>query len=398
MNNDQSRLEQAVWLLKRATHLYEKYEAGREVPFNIFSTLRGERDEVNLHSRFLHALLNYQKSPDAPRQNLESFLRRIVKKDKDFAQSGIEVERERDNIDILITNDVRQAVVIENKIGAEDQSQQLQRYHDRLRERGFDDISLLYLTLDGYEPSEDSVGNLDYQSIYYRDDLPPWLEGCQKRAYDEPALRESIGQYLQLIRKLTGTDFSEAYMKDLEKLCLEGNNLTLIHDLNEAAIRVRILLLKKLYGEIDSALTELISKDPADKDKEHEFSEETMGRYVRGTRGGMHKGLFYPFGSGDAQISVQFGSDIVFGVLYAKEKDEAKYSRLKEALKNVNGGKSNPWWPWYRCADGGPDLRNPTPENLEFVSKLLSDEEARKKYVEEIAHRLKPVWDAGKDL
>ena len=398
MNDDQSRLEQAVWLLKRAAHLYEKYEARREVPFNIFSTLRGERDEVNLHSRFLHALLNYQRSPDAPRQNLESFLRRIVKNNKDFAQSGIKVERERDNIDILITNDVRQAVVIENKIGAEDQSQQLQRYHDGLRERGFNDISLLYLTLDGYDPSEDSVGNLDYQNISYRDDLPPWLEGCQKRAYDEPALRESIGQYLQLIRKLTGTDFSEAYMKDLEKLCLEGNNLTLIPDLNEAVIRVRILLLKKLYGEIDSVLTELISKEPADKDKEREFSEETMGRYVRSTKGSMYYGLFYPFGSGDAQIGVEFGSDIAFGVHYAKEKDEAKYSRIKEALKDVNGGKSNKSWPWYRCVDGGPDLRNPTSENLEFVSKLLSDEEARKTYVEEIAHRLKPVWDAGKDL
>lgn len=53
----------------------------------------------------------------------------MLSKNKDFAQSGIEVERERDNIDILITNNVRQAVVIENKIGAEDQSQQLQRYH-----------------------------------------------------------------------------------------------------------------------------------------------------------------------------------------------------------------------------------------------------------------------------
>ena len=395
-NDDQSRLEQATLLLERALHLYDKYESGRKVPFNIFSILRGERDEVNLHSRFLYALLNYQKSPDAPRQNLTRFLRRVAK--KDFDQSGIKVERERDNIDILITNDIKQAVVIENKIGAGDQPQQLQRYHDKLKKRGFDDISLLYLTLDGYAPSEDSVGNLYYQSISYRDDLPPWLEGCQKHAYDEPALRESIAQYLQLVRKLTGTDFSEAYMKDLEKLCLQDNNPTLIHDLNEAVIRIRVALLKKLCGEIDSALTELISKMPADKNKDREFSEATMEKYVRGTKGGMYYGLFYPFGSGDAQIGVEFGSDIIFGVHYAKEKDEAKYSRLKEVLKNVNGGKSNPWWPWYRCADGGLDLRNPTPENLEFVSRLLSDEEARKKYVEEIAHRLKPVWDAGKDL
>lgn len=397
-NEDESRPEQTVLLLERALHLYDKYEAGQEAPFNIFSTLRKERDEVNLHSRFLHALLNYQKASDAPRQNLKSFLQRVVKKDKDFAQSGIEVERERDNIDILITNDVRQAILIENKIGAGDQPQQLQRYHDRLRKRGFDDISLLYLTLDGYDPSEDSIGTLYYQSISYRDDLPPWLEGCQKRAYDEPALRESIAQYLQLVRKLTGTDFSEAYMKDLEELCLQDNNPTLIHNLNEAVIRVRVSLLKKLCGEIDSALTELISKMPTDKNKNREFSEAAMEKYVRGTKGGMYYGLFYPFGSGDTEISVEFGSEIDFGIYYDREKDEAKYSRLKEALKNVKGGKSNRWWPWYRCVDGRLDLRNPTPENLKLVSRLLSNEEERKKYVEGIIHRLKPAWDAVKEL
>lgn len=395
-NDDQLRLEQAALLLERALHLYDKHEAGRKVPFNIFSTLRGERDEVNLHSRFLYALLNYQKSLDAPRQNLTKFLRHVVK--KDFDQSGIKVERERDNIDILITNDVKQAVVIENKIGAGDQPQQLQRYHDRLRKREFDDISLIYLTLDGYAPSEDSVGTLCYQSISYRDDLPPWLEGCQKRAYNEPALRESIAQYLQLVRKLTGTDFSEAYMKDLEELCLQGDNLTLIHDLSEAVVRVRVSLLKKLYSEIDSELTDLISKKPADKNKDREFSEEKMERYVRGLKRSMYYGPSYPFGSGDAQIGVEFGSDIVFGVHYDRQEDEAKYNRLKEALKDVKGGKSNQYWPWLRCADGGLDLRNLTPENLKLVSKLLSNEEEGKKYVSGIIHRLKPVWDVVKDL
>jgi hypothetical protein len=182
MNDDQPRLEQAVWLLKRAAHLYEKYEARLEVPFNIFSTLRGERDEVNLHSRFLHALLNYQKSPDAPRQNLKSFLRRVVKKDKDFAQSGIEVERERDNIDILITNNVRQAVVIENKIGAEDQSQQLQRYHDRLRE-----VARVNRSVPTAHSQADRYGRLDL-----RNPTPENLEFVSKLLSDEEARKKSV--------------------------------------------------------------------------------------------------------------------------------------------------------------------------------------------------------------
>ena len=58
-------------LLKDAALIYEKYEAGRKEPFNIFTVLHKETDEVNLHSRFLHALLDHQSS-DTRRQNLRS--------------------------------------------------------------------------------------------------------------------------------------------------------------------------------------------------------------------------------------------------------------------------------------------------------------------------------------
>ena len=206
-------------LLERAGRLYERHEAGRREPFNVFSVLRSTSDEVNLHSRFLHALLDYRKSSNTERRNLMDFLHSVAGKEN-FKDKGIKVERERYNIDILITNDARpkQAIVIENKIWAGDQSQQLQRYFKTLKKRGFCDIQLLYLTPDGHAPSEDSAGNLDYKTISYKDDLPPWLERCQKRAYDEPTLRESVAQYLWLVQKLTGTDFSGAYMNELKEL------------------------------------------------------------------------------------------------------------------------------------------------------------------------------------
>ena len=89
-------------------------------------------------------------------------------------------------------------------------------------------------------------GDIDYRCISYKSDLVPWLRGCQKRAYEEPALRESVAQYLRLIGKLTGTDFSEAYMNDLKELCLKDNNLVLVHDLSEAMIEAKISLLAKL--------------------------------------------------------------------------------------------------------------------------------------------------------
>ena len=126
--SDRHRLLMARNLLKEAARLYEKHEAGRPEPFNVFSVLHSESDEVNLHSRFLHALLDYQKPEQEIRENLADFLQHVGI--KDFEQSNVKVERERYNIDILITNDdKKEAVVIENKIWAGDQPEQLQRYH-----------------------------------------------------------------------------------------------------------------------------------------------------------------------------------------------------------------------------------------------------------------------------
>lgn len=51
------QLEDARRLLARVAGLYERYGAKERKDFNIFSVLRAESDEVNLHSRFLAALL-----------------------------------------------------------------------------------------------------------------------------------------------------------------------------------------------------------------------------------------------------------------------------------------------------------------------------------------------------
>ena len=151
------------------------------------------------------------------RENLKNFLLHVGV--KNFELCGAKVERECDGIDILIINTDKKAVVIENKSNPDrgDEDEQLCRYYNTLEYRGYSDIHLLYLTPDGHDPSDDSVGNLDRKLIKLisYEDLIPWLRSCQKRAYDEPGLQESVVQYLQLVRKLTGTDCRGKYMSDL---------------------------------------------------------------------------------------------------------------------------------------------------------------------------------------
>ena len=394
--SDRHRLLMAQNLLKEAARLYEKHEAGRPEPFNVFSVLRSESDEVNLHSRFLHALLNYKKPGEKTRANLADFLQRVDI--KGFDQNDVKVEREPYRIDIGIINGVGQAIVIENKIKAVDQPKQLLRYHDELKRRGYCKIHLLYLTLDGHSPSEDSVGDLDCEKvscISYEHTLPRWLKRCQLRACDEPGLRESVAQYLQLTQKLTGTDFKEAYMKEMTKLCLQDNKLVLVHDLNEAMFRARVQLLRKLWDEIDSALkAEIPNLPPKDKDGKNDaysVSNERIKRFLTPWGRDTYHGLFYTFGRGVASLCVEAGNGerLFFGVR-CRKKHEDERRKLDEELENVPGESRLEWWPRYQEDDW--NLKNPSRDKL----KMLSNEADRKEHAKIIAQRLEPFWKAVK--
>lgn len=76
---------------------------------------------------------------------------------------------------------------------------------------------MVYLTLDGRLPSDASVDNLHlelgdfYKNVSYSFEVREWLVELEKIAVREPHLRESVGQYLNVIEKLTGTNLEEGY-------------------------------------------------------------------------------------------------------------------------------------------------------------------------------------------
>ena len=284
-------------LLRQVAVLYERYEARRKEPFNLFTVLRKASDEEHLHSKFLEALLRRES-------NLEDFVQQVVAPAVDaerqaaereepepteaedgepsrhqdsarpvaqpsetpngaermpsfsFSLDGARIEREQDHIDLLIRNAKGKAIVIENKIWAGDQQRQLQRYFDAVTRRGLEPI-LVYLTLDGHEPSDDSRGAHEVLSLSYGRDLVPWLRRCQERACADPALRESVAQYIALIRTLCG-DSGREFMTELKKFLSEGNNLVLAGRLGKAAADAWLDLLldywKRVREEVEPAI------------------------------------------------------------------------------------------------------------------------------------------------
>lgn len=371
-------------LLAKAARLYEKHGVGRPEPFNVFSVLYKETDEVNLHSRFLHALFDYKKPGTETRENLKDFLLHVDV--QGFELWDVEVKREWKNIDILLTNANKKAIAIENKINARDRDKQLWRYYNTLKERSYlhRNIHLIYLTLDGRDPSPYSIGDLDPEKITtasYKQ-LIPWLECCQKRAYDESELRESVIQYLQLVRKLTGTDFRGKYMSELKELCLKDNNLDLIRHLQDAGNEAVSGLRLKLWEEVKSELELLESEIP-------EFRQ--LLKPVPTDKRSVVERYYKLSEASSLEIGEEKGS-IWFGVGCSKEEYRDPYAMFERGLKHMSGEK-NEWYPWYRYVDRNLNLCNPTVENIKLLLNTKQRKEFARKFVQDVKEILEVLED-----
>lgn len=146
------------------------------VEFNIFEAIGAVRQELR-HSDFLAFLLD-------PYQNHglgDIFLKRLLKSvlvkvsapplsavEIDVADlAGVEVRRERQNIDILIHDaENRLVCAIENKIGAVEHSDQLRRYRETVTRQFCDHrFVFIYLTPEGDAPSDEAYIPVSYERI-----------------------------------------------------------------------------------------------------------------------------------------------------------------------------------------------------------------------------------------
>ena len=129
--------------------------------FNIFNILSLSTNEVRTHSAFIAELLNPRGSHGQGSLYLDRFLAQfgIAGQAFDSKRSKVEIEYHiggidaknstGGRIDILLTDANTNRIMIENKIYAGDQHEQLLRYH-----RYDPKAALFYLTLSGNEPSE----------------------------------------------------------------------------------------------------------------------------------------------------------------------------------------------------------------------------------------------------
>lgn len=211
--------------------------------FNLFTLLLNRGDETCLHSKYLAHLLDPKGLHDCGDLFLKLFLevlreRRVQPhaddaeadtleclKDFDSEKANVrsEVSVNEGRLDILIESSWG-AIAIENKIWAQEQDRQLERYATYLKDRQF---VLLYLTLNG-KASETAFGS-KYYRISYREHILPWLEVCLRATYPHVNINQALQQYKNVICQLVGHGTLEMeYMKPIKKI-IEDNPTILTH-------------------------------------------------------------------------------------------------------------------------------------------------------------------------
>lgn len=185
--------------------------------YNIFSILNVRHYETKLHTPFLVNLLNPKGSHGQGSLFLDLFFEKVLRLDYRFENiknfSIKEEHRTADGrIDIMMYfHDGKNwiGIVIENKIYAEDQKNQLKRYHDFLKNqfKSVKNRKLYYLTPRKVPPTTHSISEEDAEElrkqrvlhhIGYHQDIRPWLEKSLSNI-QSPIVKYTIEQYLKII-------------------------------------------------------------------------------------------------------------------------------------------------------------------------------------------------------
>jgi hypothetical protein len=247
--------------------------------FNIFQTLSLENDEL-FHSKFISVLLDPKKNHNKGTIFLEKFLSIIGIVNFPTTSIKVEIERHIGNIDkkynsggiidiIIGDRKTGKKIIIENKIHADDQYKQLQRYWNYDK-----NAHLIYLTLFGKEASTDSVGknsNIEYKKISYCKHILSWINECIAISSGDLILKGILIQYRKLVQKITFQTRSIEMKNDIVKLLMSNKTnimsaITIADNISELKETLIIKYLKPMLNRISKKFDLLL-----------DFQEENIG-------------------------------------------------------------------------------------------------------------------------
>lgn len=182
--------------------------------FNLFRVLGVETRERQTHSAFLAELFRPNGTHGQGHLFLGAFLQYCSTKggkfesfprlDSQIEAAHWEVSCEKPvyegQLDIVVeAPELNFLMVVENKIGALEQKDQIGRYQSWLSRQRHDRRVLIYLTPRGWRAT--TASSEDYFRLSYAEDVVAWLESALPNV-KAPRVREAVTQYRDLIRDL----------------------------------------------------------------------------------------------------------------------------------------------------------------------------------------------------
>lgn len=398
-------------LIKRKYDILHSFED----EFNIFSILRNERDEVNLHSKFIGELLKNRSFGDI---FLNLFLEAIEIKIDGEINKNIYLEygaNDSGRIDILLkinSKSFKRAVIIENKIDAGDQWQQLQRYVEAMKKEGYskDEISIAYLTLDGDMPSDYSLGCIQDEEVIklsYKEHIISWIEKCIKEVAVVPSLRETLIQYKKLLEKLTGKGEKKMIDELKEMILSKEKYLSAAYLIPDILLEIKRDLQYKFWKNLKLEMEKLNLEEVKFEDEFNtKFDVDKVKKFYTNSTNKRFYGLMYEVeeleNGNKLYLRIEIESNIYWG-LRVIDKDgnsnkNLNEEYLKKSLKDF-GFKVTDWWlGWRYCY-----LDETSLETIDFnkfdakLAGILRDEDKLKKLVESIVVSIKKDLDKLKE-
>ena len=321
-------------LLQQVSIISRKYDEIAKITgenFNIFSVMNMEHDEVYTHSAIIGELLNPNGSHGQGALFLDLFVSHLRenfnneehKIELDYfgklindkiCERTISIGNNWDTVTggriDLIVEDSKQILIIENKIYAVDQPYQLIRYKNYADTKKSKNSFLFYLTLDGkdlneheepyyiqdnikiiganfkfdkkseyenYKIESNGVSNIHhclYYPISFKKDIKNWIENCLEKTHSLPIIRETLVQYLNLIKKLTNQTTNN--IKTMEILEILKNNVLQSFEISRSIEPLK----SKLYYDFFEDITQFANKKGISVDSSDLKSTTYFGLYL----------------------------------------------------------------------------------------------------------------------
>jgi hypothetical protein len=399
--------------------------------YNILTTVLKPHDEVRVHSRMIGSFLDINGKHYQDDLFLKEFLSYL--KIDNYNTLNSKVYNEYENIDLYLTDGVKH-IIIENKIWAGDQKNQIKRYIEIIKKENENldckDLYVIYLSIDRVEPSNYSLGDYKinnnyitnqkdeklaiYKAMHYKTDILKWLEKCQYEVQNITNLNEAIRQYKSVvemvINKYKGKVMSleDELLKNKEWFKLAKEISQVYENANiKRKINYQLLFWQKLQKKLNNTGYSFVFVNGLNFD---EIDINTyIDNYYKKSKNNKYFGLSYEVCDlgNDTQLSfyIEINWRIYYGFTFTKKKKRSNFAQdeqfkdISNKILNItkeqtdwtetNQNMKQDWWLCWKYPQKEFNFRN---FNGAAIDELLNNkEETIDNMVDEIIRLIKLV-------